>query len=499
MQSIHPQDIAQGDKFGETLVMNSEYAVACAIGDDNGAIDHTGSVYVFKKQSDGTWQELQKLQPNELNAFDGFGVSLAISEQFIFVGADYADTDADNESFMNAAGAVYVYQLDNTGLWQFHQKLVANDRQAVDWFGYSLAYDNNRLIVGAPGSDFDSNGENNLEAAGAVYVFTLNNISEFEQTQKLTADERKNFHQFGYFCAIQNNTIAVFGPDNIEETGNLDIFASIYFFEEDDNISFLQTQKIVDFGCTFARCFKSNFFFYEDFFFANIYLAAGYLSGVINIYKKNQYNHWQIHQQIESGVEKTNQNFGGSMSISNNTLIASSNELNIGPNGPDLIQNVGAAFVFELQDDQWTNTATISNPLPLEDDFFGYQVAISGNDILISTPFKRQNIVNGEPLSNAGILYHYKKDELVAVPQLEPTNQISFLFPNPSINGLVKFQWQQLITIDYLKIINAKGEILKTIDQPQNGASIYLPQNKGVYFALLYKNGELVQSMKGLF
>jgi len=51
-QSIHSQDLEQGDKFGQTLVMHGDFAAVSALGDNIGNIDNTGSVYIFKKQSD---------------------------------------------------------------------------------------------------------------------------------------------------------------------------------------------------------------------------------------------------------------------------------------------------------------------------------------------------------------------------------------------------------------------------------------------------------------
>ncbi|MSR64074.1 MAG: hypothetical protein EXS08_16760 [Planctomycetes bacterium] len=63
------------------------------------------------------------------------------------------------------AGSAYVCARDAAGRWHVLKKLLASDGAAGDAFGYSVAVDGVRVLVGAPGHD------GVLADEGALYVF----------------------------------------------------------------------------------------------------------------------------------------------------------------------------------------------------------------------------------------------------------------------------------------------------------------------------------------
>jgi hypothetical protein len=87
------------------------------------------------------------------------------------VGAYNEDHDASGNVGLNNAGSAYIFERDTSGNWSQKQKIVANDRQVEDGFGYSVAISGNCAIVGAYWEDHDVNDTNYVGNAGSAYIF----------------------------------------------------------------------------------------------------------------------------------------------------------------------------------------------------------------------------------------------------------------------------------------------------------------------------------------
>jgi len=135
LAKITASDGASGDYFSDSAV-----AVGCgrivvgAYGDDDNGSD-TGAAYIF--DLDGT--QLAKITRSDAAAEDKFGSSVAIGNGRIVVGAN---RDADNGY---GTGSAYIFDLDGNQL----AKITASDGAALDNFGISVAVGNGRIVVGA--------------------------------------------------------------------------------------------------------------------------------------------------------------------------------------------------------------------------------------------------------------------------------------------------------------------------------------------------------------
>src|SRR5690606_22924643 len=105
--------------------------------------------YVFVKPNGG-WSNLTsetaKLIASDADVYDRFGVSVAISEDTIVVGASL-DNDGGNDS-----GSAYVYVKPNDGwanVLSETAKLTASDTDIGDWFGSSVGISGDTVVVGA--------------------------------------------------------------------------------------------------------------------------------------------------------------------------------------------------------------------------------------------------------------------------------------------------------------------------------------------------------------
>ncbi|MBN2021153.1 MAG: PEP-CTERM sorting domain-containing protein [Pirellulales bacterium] len=82
--------------------------------------------------------------------------------------------------------------------------------------------------------------------------------------------------------------------------------------------------------------------------------------------------------------------FASSLSLSGDTLVIGAREQNMQvpdpPGPPTDVLSAGAAYVYRYTGSSWTLEQTILNPDPVAGDWFGYEVAIDGDQLLIGAP-----------------------------------------------------------------------------------------------------------------
>ena len=161
------------------------------VSDDNA--NRTGVVVVFTNKQ-GNWSQTQQIIPDELNDFDAFGTSTALTKNYLAIGSQ-----GDDEKAVSA-GAVYLYENDN-GTWLFSEKLFASDASSSANFGYSIDLDVDVLIVGSPGL---------VEGA---YIFNYSNGSWIEDSKLQPSTNAANI-EFGYSVGITGNYLLVGSPSS---------------------------------------------------------------------------------------------------------------------------------------------------------------------------------------------------------------------------------------------------------------------------------------------
>ncbi len=133
-QSSH---ISQRDgRFGFSVVVNEDGNIAVgAPGERSGK----GSVYVYKRIAGPNWTR-DEILGEDVSISAQFGYGVAMDRNFLVVGAPQ-----DGNS-----GSVFIYEKQTTDSWAFSEQLTSNDGGVSDYFGASLAMDNNNLVVGSP-------------------------------------------------------------------------------------------------------------------------------------------------------------------------------------------------------------------------------------------------------------------------------------------------------------------------------------------------------------
>jgi hypothetical protein len=169
---LRASNAGEDDAFGWSVAIDGDRAI---VGTSVG-VSVEGVAYVFERNADGIWTEVALLRASNAGEDDAFGKSVAIDGDRAIVGASTEDGPSDDLEF---SGAAYVFERDASGTWgvpdpsgfQTETALLrASNAGDGDFFGFSVAIDDNQAIVGAMGEDGSSDG---LSGAGAAHVFSL--------------------------------------------------------------------------------------------------------------------------------------------------------------------------------------------------------------------------------------------------------------------------------------------------------------------------------------
>jgi FG-GAP repeat len=197
-----PSDGALGDQFGTSIAIDDGVIAVGADHDDKPGFN-SGSAYLFDAS---TGEQLFKLVPNDSTADDRFGVSIAIDNGVVAVGAFMDDENGTN------SGSAYLFDA-STGMQI--TKIVPSDGMTNALFGNTIAIDNGIVAVGAT---FDSgNGQN----SGSAYLFDATTGTQIIELQPI--DIADGF-QFGYSIALNNGVVTVGAVNSDDQSGSAYLF-----------------------------------------------------------------------------------------------------------------------------------------------------------------------------------------------------------------------------------------------------------------------------------
>jgi len=126
--------------FGVSVSISGDYAIVGSLDSPKGL--KSGSAYIFRRNSDGLWTQQAKLIPDDGDYLDHFGVEVSISGDYAIVGA-YEDDDKGHDS-----GSAYIFRRNSDGSWTQQAKLIPADGAAEDQFGWSVSISGDYAIVG---------------------------------------------------------------------------------------------------------------------------------------------------------------------------------------------------------------------------------------------------------------------------------------------------------------------------------------------------------------
>ena len=328
-------DGTSANRFGWSVAIDGDRAIVGApfFGPSNDR-GNGGGAYIYERQSDGTWQEQVALKPSGGDAFDEFGHSVAIDGDLAIVG-NYRD-----EAKGQDAGAAYVYERQSDGTWIEQTQLLASDGRLTDQFGWAVALDGNRVIVGAPSSQRG-------KPTGAAYIYERQNNGAWQEQVKLLASNGEAGDQFGSSVAIDGDRVVVGAPQS--------------------KVAMLST------------------------------------AGAAYVYERQGNGTWAEQAQLVASDPSVGDQFGTSVALAGDRIM-------VGVPGDDNQgSNAGAAYLFKKQSDgTWREQTLLVASDGDASDQFGTSVALQdGGGGLVGAPFAP--LLGGGTSSAGGEVYFYKE------------------------------------------------------------------------------------------
>lgn len=205
-----PEDGAFGDNFGSSVALNEGRILVGASGTEIDGVNH-GVVFMFEQDTNGDWQQQAEVLPDELGqaGFGGvrFGESMAVAGDRLLVGASGEE-------------AAYLFERDGSGQWTDQQRLTAAGE--TFGFGVSVALEGDTLFVGASGTNVDGN-----PLQGTVHVFERDSVSgDWIEQPRLVGSGGQNLDRFGYRVALDGDRALIGSPAtlNADRAGRVHVY-----------------------------------------------------------------------------------------------------------------------------------------------------------------------------------------------------------------------------------------------------------------------------------
>jgi len=425
------------DHMGKSVVVSGKVVMVGVPDDDNVAGKDAGAIFVFSREEIG-WVEQAKIIPDDLNPDDEFGRIIAFKEDTLVVGmprysrisSDHgtvfvytqrgdqwirqpnvnANDTEENDRFGNAvdfdgkrlivgayssnapegdSGSAYIFARQGDG-WVQQAKLIADDGDAFDWFGSSVAINGDLAVVGAIRED----GKGINSDSGAAYVFRKSGES-WRQEAKVIGLSTREKHNFGHTVKTNGEIFAVGVPKG-GSAGN----GAVYFFHFQDNIwrqngAALTVRSGNNFGHSISLENQTVIVGStgDDNSVVNEEDERG-ATGAAYIFRERG-GRWIQTAKLLPHDTIEGDDLGWAVAINGNTAVVGSPDNSAG--GPES----GAAYIYAKQGEKWIKQVKLIDTVSSSEDEFGYSVAITDDTAVVGS---RQDDRRG---INTGSVYVY--------------------------------------------------------------------------------------------
>ena len=429
-QKLTPNDVGGDLDYGLNSQLDKNTIII-------GARRHSsnfGNIYLYTREN-GTWTEKFLYQSPQVTINDYFANGLYLKDDNILAGA-FGDDDTGSNF-----GAFYAISRDDTFAPYLVSSTpansaidVSNDTDISLTFSENVEAGDGKIAIknaanGAVFASFDINSANISGLGTDTINITFNTILDGETTYYLEIDEGALVDTSG------NQMAALTGQGNLSFTtaaGNspwqgadLD-FPQVLYPDDPNSVSI--------YGATVE--ISNNLIVVNASTDDNV---QGVDAGAIYIYEKNPYNNtWNFHSKKIGTMATAGSQFGRQSAIRNGKIYVlsradgrvyiysksgpnwvessiinpgtttDSNDFAVSADGltvfiGDLMHNssAGRIFVYTSNGVLWTQDQILIPSDAASDDRFGTDIALNGNDLLISAPF------NDDATTNAGKVYYF--------------------------------------------------------------------------------------------
>ena len=410
-QKIYGTDTAAGDRFGggdgeSCLAMTGDGSIVVvgAKYDES----QTGAVYVFMKDANGYWNEVQKLTASDATASDRFGAGVDISSDgnYIAIGARLAD------GTNTQTGQLYIFKKDvGANTWS-EQLIISSPDQSVAniYFARRVSISSDGTYVVAAAQNDTTSGVTN---GGAAYVYKRTGGTWNTTPYKIVTDDvvANDYIAATVEISSDGNFIAL-GVERDDGVGT-DDDGSVYMFARTGDNTWAQQQKINNPNVSGI----DNFFGGENHGVSissdGTYLIAGASkragdSGAVFFFQRTGSSTsdwaWSLMGSMQThplGV--TGRRFGRAVRMSPDGLTAL-------VNARDDVGTVGgyggAVFVYTRSGNTWTYKHRVLNKDRSDSDHFGSILDISTDGSYFIAGMFRDDDLG----STAGAAYIFTRD-----------------------------------------------------------------------------------------
>ncbi len=357
---LSASDAAAGDRFGYSVAASGERLLIGAYGNgDRGPF--SGSAYLLESDGLGGWTETKKFTASDGARADVFGYSVAIDGDRVLIGA-----------YQDGPGSAYVYELDALGGWTETKLTPGGGIAPGSSFGWSVAIDGDRILIGAY-TDSPSG-----YASGSAYLFELNGAGVWTQTHKFTAADGATYDYFGESVDISGDRVVI-GAFNDGDNGFGS--GSAYVFEPNGAGGWSET-KILPSDPSERSNFGGSVAVDGDLVLiaAEADGTAGLGRGSAYLFEPNGAGGWTETKKIVASDAANGDYFGRSVAVAGDRLLIGAFRDDV--DGPDR----GSAYLFEASSSGgWSETKfTASNGADY--DQFGWSVALAGDHLVMGAP-----------------------------------------------------------------------------------------------------------------
>ncbi|MEK7950058.1 EF-hand domain-containing protein [Luteolibacter soli] len=358
------------NQFGRALAFDGETALVGVPEDNTLSGEHSGSVYVFRRNG-GAWVQEAWLTPSDDGGigYKTFGAAVVLQGDTAFIGAPGFVAGGDTTAMR---GGVHVFT--HTGsTWTLRTVIAGAEGTAREDFGWSLAVSGTTLLVGAPGDTayFPSN----TDLHGSAFVFEKSGES-WNQTAKLIAPDGADQDLFGAAVALDGDRAIVSAPDDDEGGGMME--GSVHAFTKSAG-NWSHVQMIRATGTGYNAAFGSAIALEGDTLLVGAPLADGpgraYEGGVFEFTASG--GSWSMKGRLSPAMDGVI-GFGRSVLLNGGQAI-------VGAPGWELYSPspAGSVHFFQRSGNAWSESEPLLAPNGYQGDTFGFPLVLGGQNLLV--------------------------------------------------------------------------------------------------------------------
>ena len=224
------------------------------------------------------------------------------------------------------------------------------------------------------------------------FVFTLLHAQEWNELTKITASDGLDLDKFGISVSVSGD-YAVIGACWDDDV-DTDCGSAYIFKKEGSNWS--QQAKLLASDASAQSQFGNSVSISGDYVVIGAYTSSdnGLYSGSAYIFKRDGTN-WNQEAKLLPSDGVTYDYFGSSVSVSGDYVVIGT------PFDDDNGESSGSAYIFKRDGTNWNREAKLSASDGATDDEFGFTVAVSGDYVVAGAPLDGGTV---------GSAYIYKRE-----------------------------------------------------------------------------------------